>query len=73
MTSLLTQHTFAAVAFSSQDLRRHKQEVRNRLLDAKYAELARERERAMTAMENLKHKDCSFKGVNPFEKLLNGL
>ncbi|GMH59879.1 hypothetical protein TL16_g02921 [Triparma laevis f. inornata] len=35
---------------------RFKKEVRNRQLDAKYAALAKERENAMRALENLKHK-----------------
>ena len=65
-------HAEVARRQKEDDLARQKQEVRNRLMDAKYAELAREREMAMIAMENLKHKSCSFAAVNPFEKLLDG-
>ncbi|GMH96269.1 hypothetical protein TrST_g8462 [Triparma strigata] len=50
---------------------RFKKEVRNRQLDAKYAALAKERENAMRALENLKHKGCTFAAMNPFAMLLD--
>ncbi|GMH73521.1 hypothetical protein TrLO_g10605 [Triparma laevis f. longispina] len=50
---------------------RFKKEVRNRQLDAKYAALAKERENAMRALENLKHKGCTLAAMNPFAMLLD--
>ena len=47
-----------------------RKEVRNRQLDAKYAQLAKEREMAMIAMEALRHKGCTFAAMNPFAAIL---
>ena len=48
-----------------------KKEVRNRQLDAKYVQLAKEREMAIIAMEALRHKACTFAAMNPFAAILD--
>ena len=53
-----------------EEQRLFRKEVRNRQLDAKYAQLAMERERAMIAMEALRHKGCTFAAMNPFAAIL---
>jgi len=53
-----------------EDRTRRSRHVRNMALDQRYVEYAREKERAMMALNELKHAACSFK-MNPFASLLN--
>lgn len=50
-----------------QEVQRHSRDVRDRLLDQQYIELARQQERAKNAMIAIKHAGCSF---NPFSGVL---
>ncbi|GMI49022.1 hypothetical protein TrCOL_g12589 [Triparma columacea] len=53
-----------------EEQRLFRKEVRNRQMDAKYVQLFKERERAMIAMEALRHKGCTFAAMNPFAAIL---
>ena len=54
-----------------EELQKFRKEVRNRNLDARYVQLEKQKAMAILAIENLRHKGCTFAAMNPFASLLD--